>query len=301
MNKELYDTFINIYSPHLREEIKNIIEKYGDKATVMKHIVEKTDEKPEFSLSYSYAKKLKNFLNDKDNKQNEELFELHGGYPLKNYIEKILNSNRNQIHRRKTVKMNTGMENQFIKTHTKSFIKPTSLDSMKPTTRQNFELTEWLVTNQLILDDKDETIIDTTEPEITEDVKRASICVLLNSEKKMLLLLRSDQSDWMPNRYGLAGGKQDDNETPEICVLREIFEETGILLKGLTYCYEKNENDFIVTVFVGYSDTDKVILSKEHTNYIWVTAKELEYTNTIDDLTTDIAKALNIIYLNKIV
>ena len=70
-------------------EIKNIINKFGDKAEVMKHIMNKTEEKPEFSLSYTYAKKLKNFLNDKDIKQNKEMFELYGGYPLKNYIEKI--------------------------------------------------------------------------------------------------------------------------------------------------------------------------------------------------------------------
>lgn len=311
MNKELYNTFIEIHSPQLRDEIKNIINKFGDKAEVMKHIMNKTEEKPEFSLSYTYAKKLKNFLNDKDIKQNQEMFELYGGYPLKNYIEKILSSKRNQIHRRKTIKMNTGRENQFIKTHEKSFIKPTSLDSMKPTTkRQKIELTEWTVTNQLISDNIIQTPIIDNKPESEEEIittdntveelKEASICIVLNKDKKILLLLRSNQSDWMPNKYGLVGGKKEDNERPDACIIRETFEETGILLKTLIYCYDKQENDFNVSVFVGYSDTDEVKLSTEHTDSIWIEPKELEYLNIIDDLISDISKALNILYLSKL-
>ncbi|MFC1842498.1 NUDIX hydrolase [Candidatus Dependentiae bacterium] len=97
------------------------------------------------------------------------------------------------------------------------------------------------------------------------------------------LFLKRNECKPYGNTWGLPAGKLDSGETKEQAVLRELFEETGIVLCEKDICLFK-------TVFVKYPDIDflfhifkatflkkpeKIKISKaEHSQARWVTVNE---------------------------
>lgn len=61
----------------------------------------------------------------------------------------------------------------------------------------------------------------------------ATLCHLLADG--MLLLQRKSQRRFGAGRWNGVGGKSRPGETPEACVTREVFEETGLQVRALTY------------------------------------------------------------------
>lgn len=82
----------------------------------------------------------------------------------------------------------------------------------------------------------------------------ATLCHILKDE--MLLLQRKSKGLFGAEKWNGVGGKLKLNETPEDCVKREVFEETGLRVlnlkfHGILYFYfgVRNEPDWIVHVF----------------------------------------------------
>lgn len=297
MNKDLYGTNLSINSPNLRGLVDSIILKYGDKAEFMKHI-----KANGFKISYSYAKKVKNYFDN--NKDDQALdFILYGGHDMKNYINKMLANSRNGIYRSKKIKHNMGMQNQFIKPHEKSYLKPSGMDTLKPGTgRQKIELTEWAIKEQGVISDTNSTVLEPIPQEEPNVPKLASACVVLNKNKEILLVKRSSVTTWEPNKFAFVGGKVDENETPDEAVIREVFEETSILLKTMKFAFSKHDGSFDVFFYVGISDNNDVKLSNEHTEYVWAKPEDLSSYDLVPSLIDDLQKALTICYtfeLNK--
>jgi 8-oxo-dGTP diphosphatase len=61
----------------------------------------------------------------------------------------------------------------------------------------------------------------------------ATLCHLLAGGN--LLLQRKSQHRFGAGKWNGVGGKSRPHETPEACVTREIFEETGLQVRALTY------------------------------------------------------------------
>lgn len=59
-----------------------------------------------------------------------------------------------------------------------------------------------------------------------------TICFIKRGNQ--ILLLNREKSSWMGSWNGV-GGKFEKGESPTECILREVFEETGIKLKSLKY------------------------------------------------------------------
>jgi 8-oxo-dGTP diphosphatase len=59
-----------------------------------------------------------------------------------------------------------------------------------------------------------------------------TICFIQRGEE--ILLVNREKSPWM-GRWNGVGGKLEPNETPTDCVLREVEEETGIILDSVDY------------------------------------------------------------------
>ena len=112
---------------------------------------------------------------------------------------------------------------------------------------------------------------------------------------RFYLLLQYHKGYW-----DLPKGKLEQGETSLDAALREVKEETGLTVEPiegfvseLSYLFTSPTGELIdktVTFFVGYAQSDKVILSHEHQDYSWVPYKEalkkLTYKNSQKILTS---------------
>lgn len=71
------------------------------------------------TISYSVAKALKNALEQPEAALHPS-FELAGGHAMRTWVDGELDRARQGVIRRKTVRSNAGLENQFIRTHEKN-------------------------------------------------------------------------------------------------------------------------------------------------------------------------------------
>ena len=112
--------------------------------------------------------------------------------------------------------------------------------------------------------------------------------IIFNKEGKILTIYRSKTAPSRPNTWDFPGGDLDFGEDATEGILREIKEETGLKIKELMpfdVASRINERgDFWVTIaYKAKTDSNKVILSFEHTEFKWVIPEEfliLESSNT---------------------
>lgn len=123
--------------------------------------------------------------------------------------------------------------------------------------------------------------------------------IVLNKEKKILLIQRTPNDNWSPNLWEFPGGKLDEGQDVSHALEREVFEETGLLVipthrvayyessistmkkyKGLPY--------ICLTGIAHVEGSSQCRLSDEHQSYVWVNlAEAMEY-----ELTNETRKAL---------
>lgn len=105
-----------------------------------------------------------------------------------------------------------------------------------------------------------------------------SYLVLFNGDR--LLLLKRPEGYWE-----FPGGSVDFGEEPQDAAIREALEETGLTAKSVSFVtvtsakYKKGEDDkhSVYIVYRGDTEGSDVILSKEHTEYRWLTKLEAKF------------------------
>ena len=109
-------------------------------------------------------------------------------------------------------------------------------------------------------------------------------CAIIEHEGKVLVTKRSSNMT-LPNKWEFPGGKIEENEPPEDCVVREIMEELSIVVhpvKKLTEVTHSYPNMTIILVpFICRFDAGEIIL-KEHANYVWAKPIELIHLDWAD-------------------
>jgi len=119
----------------------------------------------------------------------------------------------------------------------------------------------------------------------------AGIIVFRNNKRREYLVLHYGAGHW-----DFAKGKIEKNESPEEAALRELNEETGIeniemleFREKVRYVFQRGKRKVFkeVEFFLGKTNSSKVILSDEHTEFKW-----LAFEKAIDQLTFDNAKEL---------
>lgn len=130
--------------------------------------------------------------------------------------------------------------------------------------------------------------------------------LILNPEKKFLLIQRAPKDDSLPGFWELPSGGIDKGEDMETSVIREVKEESGIdisnenlkLVDSESYSFTKENGDLKnvteTTYLVSLDKTPEVILSNEHVNYQWVSLLELE--DVFEDKEDLIYKRVNRIF-----
>lgn len=123
--------------------------------------------------------------------------------------------------------------------------------------------------------------------ESVEEKQHSVIGVIFNKDKRILLLKRSKYEDqWQPNKWGLPGGKIDDNESSLNALKREIKEETGIeIFKQLSSFSIMRDNN-IEHIYICFYDGDdeNVELNFEHSGYGWFSKVEIDFLDTVPNL-----------------
>ena len=112
-------------------------------------------------------------------------------------------------------------------------------------------------------------------------VKVVAKALVRNSKGLYLVVLhRGNTHPRFPGHIDFPGGEVEPKETPEAAVMREIQEETGLLVdpKKLKKLFTKQYQQATHVLFEAkLTEPDaKVALSWEHKSYRWITPEELK-------------------------
>ena len=111
-------------------------------------------------------------------------------------------------------------------------------------------------------------------------IKIVAKALVRSSEGLCLVLHRGNTHPRFPGHIDFPGGEVEPKETPEAAVMREIQEETGLLVdpKKLKKLFTKQYQQATHVLFEAkLTEPDaKVALSWEHKSYRWITPEELK-------------------------
>jgi 8-oxo-dGTP diphosphatase len=105
--------------------------------------------------------------------------------------------------------------------------------------------------------------------------RMGTLCYLRQGGKTLMVHRIKKPNDMHQGKWNGLGGKLEPGETPEECAIREIYEESGLVVhkliyKGLlTFPGFANEEDWYAFVFVGTEFSGELIDSPEG-NLDWV-------------------------------
>lgn len=203
-------------------------------------------------ITYQNLKRLKNYF-DYFNNQNGDIiqYNLAGGDKMRGFVEQTLNKDRDTVELSKENRRDIK-----YKTNNNSELKPHKI-----------------------------------RPRLNEgniNVKHNALAVIINNEGKILLLKRNGSDcSWGSNQWALVAGGIEEGETPEESCKREIFEETGLNINDFSKRFVIQRNpDSIEYVFACVYDGNEmdVELNNEHNNFGWFGAEELNYLDTVPNL-----------------
>ena len=66
-------------------------------------------------------------------------------------------------------------------------------------------------------------------------MKKTTICYIENNGNWLMLYRNRKQGDMNEGKWISPGGKVEEGETPDECVVREVLEETGLRLRSWTF------------------------------------------------------------------
>lgn len=102
--------------------------------------------------------------------------------------------------------------------------------------------------------------------------QKFSSVAVINRDKKVLLLKRGSTAPYNPDNYCFPGGTVEYNESLEQAAIRELYEETGIVVEddSLTKMVIVYPSGYKKVIFVTKVNYTEVRLNYEHTDYTWV-------------------------------
>lgn len=115
---------------------------------------------------------------------------------------------------------------------------------------------------------------------------------LILKDGKILIVKRSSEDEVGGNTWEFVGGKIEFGEDLEAALAREIAEEVGLtvtvekILYATTFKTDPTRQVVLITYLCRSSD-EKIILSNEHSEYLWATKDQLKSlltTEMIEDI-----------------
>lgn len=148
MNKDLYNTSKGSveFPEEMREHLRVCFHKVEDADENIEGYNRNKELQDQNFIDYKQLKRIKNFFDNFTGNQNDAPFILNGEFKMKNWVNNELRKMREFNKMTKTNKMNTGMQNAFIKPHQKdnyTNVRP-SQDHQSTMNRYNAAVTESL-------------------------------------------------------------------------------------------------------------------------------------------------------------
>lgn len=87
-------------------------------------------------------------------------------------------------------------------------------------------------------------------------MKLATLCYVQQDNKTLMLYRNKKENDYHEGKWNGLGGKFEQGETPEECAVREVYEESGLLVKDpllkgfITFPMFDGKDDWYVFLFV---------------------------------------------------
>lgn len=109
-----------------------------------------------------------------------------------------------------------------------------------------------------------------------------SNAIVINKNNEILLVKRSLDDPAFPGNWELPGGEIEYGETIQESLQRELQEECGLSIEvrqplTVNYFYIEKIQYFEFTFFCkNIKDSYEVVLSNEHSEYIWINFNELD-------------------------
>ena len=127
------------------------------------------------------------------------------------------------------------------------------------------------------------------EKSLDNSKKQYSDAIIYNHDGRILMLLRTakDGKKELDNKWSLPGGHIDEGETPEQACVREVLEETNLVVDICSLMLIKKTADTVINIFSCHVDSDQLQLildAHEHVNLKWVNKAELQELDCIYDL-----------------
>ena len=117
-------------------------------------------------------------------------------------------------------------------------------------------------------------------PEVKNE---AAAVVVVNKMGQVLILKRASHSAAYPNHWNFPGGSLDEGETPSEAAIRELREETGLMVSKpyLNHFETRTLPKITIYYFITGEYQGQVAINSESSDYKWVSLKELEEFNMI--------------------
>jgi 8-oxo-dGTP diphosphatase len=102
-------------------------------------------------------------------------------------------------------------------------------------------------------------------------MKLATLCYVMDSKTNSTLMIHriKKENDYHEGKWNGLGGKFEDGESPEECAVREIKEESGLIIRKpklhgfITFPFFDQKDDWYVFIFTANDFSGKIIDSKE--------------------------------------
>ncbi len=115
-------------------------------------------------------------------------------------------------------------------------------------------------------------------------MKLATLCYIQHNNKTLMLYRNKKENDYHEGKWNGLGGKLEQGETPEECAIREVYEESGLIIKNpqmkgiITFPMFDGKDDWYVFLFLFNGFEGKLIDSPEGT-LKWIETEKLTDLN----------------------
>ena len=108
---------------------------------------------------------------------------------------------------------------------------------------------------------------------IGASVPKGAAVVIFDREGRVLLLLRPAFVTWMPQKWALPGGHIEEGERPIEAAVREVEEETTLVIVDPTEFYISPNGE--VVYFATRAQAGDVVIDWESDDFAWVYPEDL--------------------------